>query len=147
MARVSGKVDKAKGPTEAHRRLFAVVKGDMDRVGDARKFMDLDALTRFASKVSDTRVRHGRHVIFIDMQDTPGDVEWVERNVTSYVDYQKATTPDEAERVSDMLVERFKGAGGHSAKMGTTFVRYHLERMYMRYDEWRDDDGKEEDDS
>ncbi len=120
------------------RRLFAVVRGNGDNAAEARKFRDLCVLTGFMGAVGRAEIRIGSVSILVSVPDEPGDHAWVERNVTSWVDIQRADTPDEAAVLAGRMAERLAEAGGTPDMVGTAFLRYHLDRMYMHYDEWSD---------
>lgn len=118
---------------------IAVVRGNMDDPGAARKYNDLDTVATLVSRVlPGTTVRRGEHVLLITVPDIPGDPLMAESEVMRYVNFQRAECHADVERAVDQLVARAESADA-VRYIGSGLISMYMERMYMKHDEWRDE--------
>lgn len=116
---------------------FVVVKGNLDNMGEHRRWYDMQVLMQFAADVMGGELRQGNHCAILTLPDSAGDTQLVDDRVIDYVDIQKADSPEEVPAVVTRLKRRMSEAGVPAEAVGVNLIKRHLERMYMRYDSWR----------
>ena len=118
---------------------YVVVKGNMDNSGDHRRWYDAMVIMSFVAECTGGDLRIGRNSAILTVPDTHDDPALVNSRVIDYVDIQKADCDDDIPKVVTNLMHRLSAAGVGKEVIGRGLVDSHLERMYMRYDSWRDE--------
>lgn len=120
-------------------RTFVVVKGNLDNEGEHRRWYDAMVIMTFAADVMRGTLRTGRCSMVLTVPDEAGMPALVDDRVISYVDIQRADSDAEVAPVVGALKKRMDAAGVPAEAVGHGIVTEYLERMYMRYDSWRDE--------
>ena len=118
---------------------YVVVRGNMDKSGDHRRWYDSLVIMSFVAECTGGTLRTGVHSAILTVPDTHDDPATVNSRVVDYVDIQKADCDDDIPKVVNALVHRLGDVGMGKDAVGKGLVDSHLDRMYMRYDSWRDE--------
>ena len=118
-------------------KVFVVVKGNLDNMGEHRRWYDAMAVMTFVANVMRGTLRAGRASMVLEVPDEVGMTELVKDRVLAYVDIQKAECDGEVAAVATALRKRMDDAGVPADAVGHGIVTSLLEQMYMRYDSWR----------
>lgn len=118
---------------------YVVVKGNLDNMGEHRRWFDAMAVMQFVATAHNETLRVGEHSMVLTMEDIPGETALVNSQIVDYVDIQKGDDENGVMQVVRALNNRRDDVGIPCDVIGHGLIRQHLERMYMRYDVWRDE--------
>lgn len=118
---------------------YVVVKGNLDNMGEHRRWYDAMAIMEFVASAQNETVKVGEHSMMLTMDDIVGETALVNSQIVDYVDIQKGDDRNGVMQVVKALNNRREDIGIPADVVGHGLIRQHLERMYMRYDTWRDE--------
>lgn len=114
--------------------VIVVPKGNLDNVGEHRRYMDACTIMSFVAEVLGGYLYMGKSSAVLRAPTVTGDASRVDREVVAYVDIQRADVPSEIPGVVERLMARLDASGVPPELVGVDLAVRHLERMYMRYD-------------
>lgn len=117
---------------------LVLVKGNMERQGESRRYFDALAVMRACADASGGSLKVGENCSVLSVPVAEGDPARVFDDVLSRIDIQKTESVQEALEMGAKVLAVADRVNCPRSAFSLKVVERHLDMMYMRYDVWSD---------